>query len=61
MQNIPRHVEVPFQKCEDPDTIAKPGRVKYPNGLVCAGDTGTKITMVLLLKECMRKIRNILQ
>ena len=53
MQNIPRHVEVPFQKCEDPDTIAKPGRVKYPNGLVCAGDTGTKITMVLLLKACI--------
>ena len=40
VQNIPRHVEVPFQECEDPDTIAKPGLVKYPDGLICAGDTG---------------------
>lgn len=53
MQNIPRHVEVPFQKCEDPDTIARPERVNYPNGLICAGDTGNKVTMVLQLKACM--------
>ena len=41
VQNIPRHVEVPAQDCEDPDTLKNPGRVKYPNGLICAGDTGT--------------------
>ena len=34
IQNIPRHVEVPFHLCEDPD------KYTYPDGLVCAGKSG---------------------
>ena len=52
VQNVPRHVKVPFQKCEDPDTVANPNRVKYPNGLICAGDTGNMILKLRII-QCL--------
>ena len=50
VQNVPRHVKVPFQKCEDPDTVANPDRVKYPNGLICAGDTGNMLLNLRIIQ-----------
>ena len=46
-------MQVPFQKCADPDTVAHPERVKYPNGLICAGDTGTKYWLVFPDAKCI--------
>ena len=51
-------MQVPFQKCADPDTVAHPERVKYPNGLICAGDTGTKYWLLVPDAKCINDLQH---